>query len=188
MADNCFQVRNVGDFDTNDPTRWSCDEEGAGAWGALLATSPLSVAWWCNCLGVLTTCLIMAAAIYASDWEQLSKDAQAELVEDDDKLAASGTQSHASEERAAANWTRSTIEDLLLSGPQLMGRTFSGKERDTLESGEHWVGSVADDNHDGGDDALVDADLTWPRSNRHARDGPQINDRSFRQTAPNRDG
>jgi hypothetical protein len=179
MADNCFQVRNVGDYDTNDPTRWSCDEDGAGVMGPLLAQSPLSVAWWCNCLGVLTTCLIMAVAIYASDWEQLSKDAQAELIEDE-KVAASDTESRTSEEeRAVANWTRSTMEDVLLSGPKLMGRTFSGKERDTLESGEHWVGSVADDNHDDG----VDVDLTWPRSNRHANSGS-----AFRQTAPNRNG
>lgn len=180
MVDNCVQVRNVSGSGTDDPTRWSCDEAGVGAWGAFLAQSPLSVAWWCNCLGVLTTCLIMAIAIYTSDWEQLSKDAQAELADDDDNLAPSHTEGTSGEERS---WSRSTMEDVLLSGPKLMGRTFSGKERDVLESGEHWVGSVADDNTDDDSCYPADTDRTWPRGNRHANSGS-----TFRQSAPVRKG
>lgn len=183
MVGSCFQVKNIDQTDPDDPTRWSCDAGSAGAWGSFLAQAPLSVAWWCNCLGVLTTCLIMTVAIFASDWEQLSKDAQAELVEEDEQLTASGSARTRSEDRAVAHWTRSTMEDVLNSGPKLLGRTFSAQERGVLESGEHWVGSVAEDNHD--DDDTASTDRTWPRprSNRHGSNG---SDRNFRQTAPER--
>ena len=183
MIDSCHQESNVPEVDDADPTRWVCEEASAGIWTSFLAQSPLAVAWWCNCVGVLSTCLIMAGAIFVSDWAQISKDAQAELVAEED-AAGSVTGRTSAEKRALAHWTRSTMEDVLNSGPKLLGRTFSGKERDVLESGEHWVGSVAEDNQDDDSDSAAGTDRTWPK--RGNRAGNRSADAAFRQTAPER--
>lgn len=176
MVDKCYQFRNNAPIEEDDPTRWVCED--AGIWTSVLSQSPLSVAWWINCLGVLTTCLIMLIAIFASDWEQLCEDAQEELVDGEEgegEAAVDDAGRTSDENRALSVWSESTMSDVLLSGPKLLGKTFSKEEEAVLQSGEHWVGSVADDEYD--DDA--DIGRTWHHGARGRRTD---NSNSERQT------
>eukprot|EP01048_Picozoa_sp_COSAG05_P024034 COSAG05_NODE_5469_length_1166_cov_1.027179_1_plen_210_part_00 len=170
MADSCQQLMNPHPTEEGDPTHWDCD---AGAF-SFLAQSPLAVAWWCNCLGVLCTCLIMVAAIAVSDWEQLSQDAQDELLEEEEQRdpsvsASSSRRSGTSRSKSAES---SAVDEMLLSSSKLLGRTFSWKEKDVLSQGERWIGSVAEEGSGEEEDAEV-TDRTWPRRGPENRAQPQ---------------
>jgi Na+-driven multidrug efflux pump len=129
LRNHCEQERNAHPTTPNDPTSWRCDS-------AFLERSPLELAWWCNCIGGVVTCVIMFAALLVSKWEALQAAAQEEL------LADGGAELDVESAQAAQH--RADTRELLIKSGRLLGRSLLEGEKQTFSAGQDWVGSVGD--------------------------------------------